>query len=77
MVEFQTIESKDVKFGTNNFVEISRKKAVTEEGENVFISISRGFFAPDGGKRYRKNFSLPDNGDVIQAVLEALSELKK
>ncbi len=77
MVEFQTIESKDVKFGTNNFIEVSRKKAVTEEGENIFISISRGFFAPDGGKRYRKNFSLPDNNEVIDAIVGALSELKK
>ena len=77
MVEFQTIESKDVKFGTNNFIEVSRKKAVTEEGENIFISISRGFFAPDGGKRYRKNFSLPDNNEVIDAIVGALSELRK
>lgn len=77
MVEFETMESKEVKFGTNNFIEVSRKKAISEEGENIFISIARGFFGPNGEKRYRKNFSLPDNNEVLDAVVEALSSLKK
>ena len=48
MVEFETINSEDVKFGNNNFIEVSVKKAISEEGENVFFSLSRGFFTQEG-----------------------------
>ena len=47
-VEFQTIKSEEIKFGKNNFLELARKKAITPEGENEFLAISRGFFLPDG-----------------------------
>ena len=48
MVEFETMKAEEVKFGKNNFLEVARKKAKAEEGENEFIAISRGFFLPDG-----------------------------
>ena len=38
MVEFETVKAKEVKFG-NNFIEVSRKKVITDRGENEFISI--------------------------------------
>lgn len=76
MVEFETLESKDVKWA-NNFIEVSRKKAITEEGENVFISLSRGFFTPDGEKRYRKNFTIPNQPEVVDQIIEALRSLKE
>lgn len=31
MVEFETLKAEEVKFGKNNFLEIARKKAKTEE----------------------------------------------
>ena len=30
-VEFQTVKSEEVKFGKNNFLEIARKKAITQD----------------------------------------------
>ena len=39
MVEFETIKAEEIKFGRNNFIEISRKKAITDGAENEFISI--------------------------------------
>ena len=41
MVEFKTLSSEDLKFGKNNFVEVARKVAITEDGENEFVSLSR------------------------------------
>lgn len=76
MVEFKTIESTDVNFGNNNFIEISRKKAVTEEGENEFVSLSRGFFTPDGQRRYKKNFAIPSDREVLDQIIEALKKLE-
>lgn len=77
MVEFETIKSEDIKFGRNSFIEIARKKAKTEEGENEFISISKGFFLPDGAKRYSrgKNVSVPNDSEVIVALAKALKNV--
>jgi len=56
MVEFKTLSSEDIKFGKNNFVEVARKVAVSDEGENEFVSLSRGFFTEEGEKRFLNLF---------------------
>ena len=68
MVEFQTVKAEEVKFGKNNFLEIARKKAVTEEGDNEFISLSRGFYLPDGSKRFKRNIAIPDDPQIREFV---------
>lgn len=72
MVTFETIKSEEIKFGNNNFLEIARKKAITDEGENTFISISRGFFAQSGEKRYKKSFTVPLDDSVIDFIAKKL-----
>lgn len=75
MVEFETLDSTEVKFGNNNFIEVGKKKAVTEEGENQFVSLSRGFFTQDGQKRYKKNFAIPNDAGVLKKIIEALQKM--
>ena len=75
MVEFQTIKSEEIKFGNSNFIEVARKKAITPEGENEFISISRGFYMLDKEKRYRKSFTVPVSEEVVNFVSEKLKEM--
>ena len=75
MVEFETIKSEEIKFGNNNFLEVARKKAIAEDGENTFLSISRGFITPDGEKRYRKSFTIPLDEKVIDFVVENLKKV--
>ena len=75
MVKFETIKSDEVKFGANNFIEIARKKAITEEGENVFISISRGFVDKNGNRRYRTSISLPLSADVVDFVSQTIRDM--
>lgn len=72
MVEFQTLKAEEVKFGKNNFLEIARKKAVTEEGENEFIAVSRGFFLPDGTKRFKKSIAIPDEDAVKTFIADKI-----
>ncbi len=74
MVDFKTLSSEDIKFGKNNFVEVARKVAISEEGENEFISVSRGFFNEEGEKRYSKgkNIALPSNKEVLDKVADLL-----
>ena len=77
MVEFETIKSDELSFGNNNFIEVAKKKAISEQGENIFLSISRGFVTQDGEKRYRKSFSVPIDEAVIKFVADKLKELGK
>lgn len=75
MVEFETVRAEEIKFGKNNFLEIARKKAVAETGENEFISISRGFFLPDGTKRFKKSIAIPDEKSVREFVATKVQEV--
>jgi len=75
MVEFETIKAQEVKFGSNNFIEIARKKAVTEFGEREFLSISRGFYLQDGSKAWRSSISLPDEKDKREKIAELIKSM--
>lgn len=75
MVEFETISTKEIKFGTNKFLEVARKKAKTPEGENEFISISKGFVTPTGQKRFKNALGFPAEKETIDGLIEALQSL--
>ena len=75
MVEFQTVKAEEVKFGKNNFLEIARKKAIVEDGENEFIAVSRGFFLPDGAKKFKKSLAIPDDVDIRKFVAEKIMKI--
>ena len=74
MVEFKTLSSEDIKFGKNNFLEVARKVAISDEGENEFISVSRGFTNEEGEKRYSrgKNIAIPADKEVLKKLSEDL-----
>ncbi len=75
MVTFETLKSEEIKFGNSKFIEVARKKAVSETGENTFISVSSGFFTPTGEKRYKKSFTVPLDQSVIDFISEKLKEI--
>jgi hypothetical protein len=75
LVEYKTIKSEDVNYGKNNFIEVARKKAVTEDGETEFISVSRGFVAFNGQKRYKQSVTIPNSKEVVDAVVKAIKAL--
>jgi len=75
MVEFETVKANEKKFGTNNFIEIARKKAKTDDGENEFISISRGFFAKDESKRYTKSIALPVDQEMADFIKSSMEDI--
>jgi hypothetical protein len=75
MVNFETLKSEKKEFGRNNFLEVARKKAITDEGENEFISVSRGYFLPDGSERFKKSLTIPDDADIKEFVAKNIREL--
>lgn len=75
MVEFEVIKAEEVKFGKNNFIEVARKKALGEGGDREFISISRGYFLPDGTKKWKSSITLPDEMDKREQIAALLKSL--
>ena len=75
MVEFVTIKAEEIKFGDGKFLEVAKKKAITEEGENEFVSLSRGFFTPEGERRYRKSFTVPLEKEIIDFIVAKIPEV--
>ena len=75
MVEFETLKTSEIKYGTNKFLEVARKKAVTPEGENEFISISKGFITPSGQKRFKNALGFPTEEDLKNKLIEALQSI--
>jgi len=68
MVEFKTLKSKEIKFGKNSFIEISKRRVITPVGENDFIAISRGYYLPDNTKRWRSSIALPNEKEKREQI---------
>ncbi|HEC76599.1 MAG TPA: hypothetical protein ENI53_00255 [Thermoplasmatales archaeon] len=75
MVEYEIIEAKEIKFGRNNFIEVARKKAISEEGENEFISISRGYYLEDGSKKWKASIALPMDQEKRDEIADLIKNL--
>lgn len=75
MVEFETINAKEIKFGTNKFLEVARKRAKTPEGETEIISISKGFVAYTGQKRFKNALGFPAQQEIVNELVEALQSI--
>ena len=74
-VEFETVSSEKVNFGRNNFLEIARKRAKTDDGENEFISVSRGYYLPDGSERFKKSLTIPDDEEIRGFVADKIKTM--
>lgn len=78
MVEFETIEKERIDygdFGGENFIEVSRNRAIQDDGSsNTFLQISTGYYAEDG-ERYKKRFTVPKNEKAVEHVVEKLPEM--
>ena len=75
MVEFKTIKAEEIKFGRNNFIEISKRRVKAPTGENEFIAISRGYYLPDGEKRWRSSIALPNEKDKREKIAKLIASL--
>ncbi|KAA0001704.1 MAG: hypothetical protein FE048_05030 [Thermoplasmata archaeon] len=75
MVEYETIKAEEIKFGRNNFIEVARKKAISEAGENEFVSISRGYYAMDGSKKWKGTITLPSEKEKREEIAELIKNL--
>ncbi len=76
MVDFETIEFKNIPFGKNNFIEIARKRAVLGNGgQTEFVSISRGYFTNNDEKRYKNSVTIPLDEEVRKQIAQNILEI--
>ena len=73
--EFETIKAEKVDFGRNNFLEVARKRAITPEGTNEFISVSRGYYLPDKSERFKRSLTIPDDQKVRERIADLIKTL--
>ncbi len=74
-LEFETVRADKIDFGRNNFLEVARKRVVTAEGTNEFISVSRGYYLPDKTERFKRSLTIPDDPKVKDFVAEKIKSL--
>ena len=74
-VEFEVISQERVPFGKNNFLEIARKKAVSENGVTELISLSRGYTMKDGSEKYKSSITIPDDPEIRKFLAEKLESI--
>ncbi|MCD6414174.1 MAG: hypothetical protein J7L23_00920 [Candidatus Diapherotrites archaeon] len=73
MVEYTTIKAEEIKYGTNNFIEVARK----EVNGNYFISLSKGYFTPDGQRRYKRGLGFPDEGGIAKSLADSVLKMSE
>jgi len=72
-MEYETLVSEYVDYGKNKFIEVSRKKVLPDEVE--FLNISKGYYTPNGQKRYQNAIGFPLDKEIAKAVIEKLKTI--
>lgn len=75
-VEYEVIKTDVVNYGNNKFLEIARKKVKGENG-NEFVSISKGYFMPDGSKKYKEGLGFPAEEKIVDELVAKLNSMVK
>jgi len=69
-MEYKTLVSEYVDYGRNKFLEISKKKVKSDD--TVFLNISKGFYTPDGERRYQRGIGFPNEKEVVNNLIDKL-----
>jgi hypothetical protein len=72
---FKTIKSVEKEYGSRNFIEVALKE--TNDGENVFFSISKGFKTQNDMKRYKNSLGFAASEELQQFLVDAFKELSE
>ncbi|MFW5704545.1 MAG: hypothetical protein ACOCXG_01760 [Nanoarchaeota archaeon] len=70
MSDWKTLKQETIEAGGNNFLEINIKEP--PEGETLLIGISKGWYTPEGQKRYKTNilFSKEKRDELVKVLQE-------
>ncbi len=74
-MEYETVAVEHVDYGRNKFLEVTRKRILSEDSE--FINIAKGYYTPKGDRRYQRGIGFPINEELIEALVATLRRLSK
>jgi hypothetical protein len=69
-MEYETILSEYVDYGRNKFIEVSKKRVMPDNA--VFLNISKGYYTPEGERRYQRGIGFPPEADIVNGLIEKL-----
>jgi hypothetical protein len=69
-MEYETIVSEYVDYGRNKFIEVSRKRVLPDQTE--FLNISKGYYTPDGERRYQRGIGFPVEEEIVNNIIDKL-----
>jgi hypothetical protein len=70
-MEYETLVSEYIDYGKNKFLEVSKKKVLPEGVE--FLNISKGYYTPDGQKRYQNAIGFPLDKEIAKSLIQRLT----
>lgn len=73
MTTFETIEKHETEFGNNDFIQVARKVAKSDDSSTEFIALTRGYLDAQGARRYKTNLTIPPDSDLIEFVQDSLA----
>ncbi|ODS42589.1 MAG: hypothetical protein MSIBF_04580 [Candidatus Altiarchaeales archaeon IMC4] len=72
-MEYETIKSEYVEYGQNKFLEVSKKKVMPDD--TVFYNISKGYYTPEGDRRYQRSIGFPEEKKIVEDLIEKLQAI--
>lgn len=75
MPNYVSLKEETKVFGKNNYMEVARKRLVEENASTEFILVTRGYLDADGGKRWSRFVTIPDEPEMKAWLQEALKKL--
>lgn len=75
MATFELVRERTRTFGQGSYLEVSRKRLVEAGEATEFLLVTRGFLAADGGKRWTRFVTIPDDPAVRGWLVEALRDI--
>ncbi|OYT39533.1 MAG: hypothetical protein B6U86_05170 [Candidatus Altiarchaeales archaeon ex4484_43] len=74
-MEYETIATEYLDYGRNKFLEMSKKKPLPDG--DIFLNISKGYYTPDGERRYQKGIGFPNDPEFVKKLIEKLQKISK
>ncbi len=74
-MKYETILSEYVNYGRNKFLEVAKKKVMPEE--TIFLNISKGYYTPEGEKRYQGGLGFPDEKELVEDLIKKLQIISR
>ncbi|MFA5861283.1 MAG: hypothetical protein WDA16_06265 [Candidatus Thermoplasmatota archaeon] len=75
MTDYETLQATTHRIGRTGFIEVARRRLKEEDAQTDFIMVARGFYAKDGGKKWTRYVTIPDEPDAREWLARQVRDL--